>query len=99
MRLLLFLFLATASHGVLDAMTTGGLGVAFFAPFDAGRYFLPWRPIEVSPLGVGRFLGARGVRVLASEALWVWLPAALLTASAWWLRLRRPVTTPKAVAS
>src|SRR5688572_33065066 len=27
-----YLFLATASHGVLDAMTTGGGGVAFFAP-------------------------------------------------------------------
>src|SRR5205823_15125962 len=25
-----YLFLATASHGVLDAMTNGGLGVAFF---------------------------------------------------------------------
>ena len=36
-----FLFLATASHGVLDAMTNGGLGVAFFSPFNNGRYFLP----------------------------------------------------------
>jgi len=39
-----YLFLATASHGVLDAMTNGGLGVAFFSPFDNRRYFLPWRP-------------------------------------------------------
>lgn len=31
--LLLYLFVATASHGVLDAMTNGGLGVAFFSPF------------------------------------------------------------------
>src|SRR6267154_1903330 len=30
----LLLFLITASHGVLDAMTNGGLGVAFFSPFD-----------------------------------------------------------------
>jgi hypothetical protein len=37
-------FLATASHGVLDATTNGGLGVAFFSPFDNRRYFLPWRP-------------------------------------------------------
>ncbi|PYV78915.1 MAG: metal-dependent hydrolase, partial [Acidobacteria bacterium] len=29
-----YLFLATASHGVLDAMTNGGLGVAFFSPFE-----------------------------------------------------------------
>ncbi|HEX8251906.1 MAG TPA: metal-dependent hydrolase, partial [Thermoanaerobaculia bacterium] len=27
-----YLFLATASHGLLDAMTTGGLGVALLAP-------------------------------------------------------------------
>jgi inner membrane protein len=32
---------------VLDAMTNGGLGVAFFSPFDNRRYFLPWRPIRV----------------------------------------------------
>jgi hypothetical protein len=29
-----YFFLAAASHGLLDAMTDGGLGVAFFAPFD-----------------------------------------------------------------
>jgi inner membrane protein len=51
-----YFFLATASHGLLDAMTDGGLGVAFFSPFDNHRYFLPWRPIRVSPIGVGRFL-------------------------------------------
>jgi inner membrane protein len=40
-----YLFLVTASHGVLDAMTDGGLGVAFFSPFDNKRYFLPWMRI------------------------------------------------------
>lgn len=50
-----YLFLATASHGFLDAMTDGGLGVAFFSPFENHRYFLPWRPIRVSPIGMGRF--------------------------------------------
>src|SRR5262245_8967909 len=30
-----FFFVVTASHGLLDALTNGGLGVAFFAPFDA----------------------------------------------------------------
>ena len=72
----------TASHGALDAMTDGGLGVAFFAPFDAGRYFLPWTPIEVSPIGAGFFSG-RGLRVLASEFVWVWLPALALVAAVW----------------
>jgi len=45
----LYFFLATASHGFLDAMTNGGLGVAFFSPFHNTRFFLPWRPILVSP--------------------------------------------------
>jgi inner membrane protein len=87
-RLWCYLFLATASHGVLDAMTDGGIGVAFWAPFDAGRYYLPWRPIVVSPLGIRRFFSAWGLAVLASEALWVWLPAALFAALAW--RATRP---------
>lgn len=69
-----------ASHGVLDAMTNGGLGVAFFAPFSSERYFFPWTPIEVSPLGVGRFLSARGVQVIISEIKWIWIPSALLVA-------------------
>lgn len=72
-----YLFLATASHGVLDAMTNGGLGVAFFSPFDNRRYFLPWRPIRVSPIAVHRFFGSRGLAVLRSELLWVWVPALL----------------------
>ena len=44
--LCLHFFLVTASHGVLDAMTNGGRGVAFFAPFDETRYFFPWRPVQ-----------------------------------------------------
>src|SRR4029450_4848408 len=47
----LCLFLATVSHGLFDAMTDGGLGVAFFAPFSEARYFFPFRPIHVSPIG------------------------------------------------
>ena len=72
----MYLFLATASHGLLDAMTDGGLGVAFFSPFDNHRYFLPWRPIHVSPINAGRFFTHRGLEVLQSELLWIWLPAA-----------------------
>jgi inner membrane protein len=71
-----FLFLCTSSHGVFDALTTGGLGVAFFAPFDDTRYFFPWRPIQVSPIGLG-FFSARGGRVLLSELIWMWIPAVL----------------------
>jgi len=39
-------FLVTVSHGILDAMTNGGLGVAFFSPFDTERYFFPWRALS-----------------------------------------------------
>jgi inner membrane protein len=73
-----FLFLSALSHGLLDALTNGGLGVAFFAPFDKSRYFFSWRPIRVSPISVGAFLSATGVRVLRSEVQWVWLPAVLV---------------------
>ena len=75
-------FLATASHGLLDAMTDGGLGVAFFSPFDTTRYFLPWRPILVSPIGVTRFFSPRGLAVLRGELFWIWLPAAFLALAA-----------------
>ncbi|MGI4872382.1 MAG: metal-dependent hydrolase [Janthinobacterium lividum] len=80
-RLALLLFIATASHGVLDALTTGGLGVAFFSPWHLERYFFPWRPIRVSPMGIKAFVSGRGLRVLASEALWVGLPCLLALAA------------------
>jgi len=70
----LYLFLATISHGTLDAFTDGGLGVAFFAPFSNHRYFFPWNPIQVSPIGAG-FFSPRGMDVIRSEAVWIWLPA------------------------
>jgi inner membrane protein len=75
-RISIFFFftLCTASHGMLDGMTSGGLGVAFFSPFDTERYFLPWRPIKVSPIGAGRFFSEWGLKVLLSEALWIGIP-------------------------
>jgi inner membrane protein len=87
-----YLFLATASHGFLDAMTDGGLGVAFFAPFDNHRYFLPWTPIRVSPIGLGRFFTSRGAAVIRSELLWIWVPVGALVVSALLLRSRRPTS-------
>ncbi|HKD82095.1 MAG TPA: metal-dependent hydrolase [Candidatus Angelobacter sp.] len=79
-RLAILFFLVTASHGVLDAMTNGGLGVAFFSPFDTQRFFFPWRPIPVSPIGVGVFFTARGARILRSEILWIWCPTLFVLA-------------------
>ncbi|UII30477.1 metal-dependent hydrolase [Fulvivirga ulvae] len=72
-----YFFLCTASHSMLDALTSGGLGVAFFSPFDNTRYFFSWRPIKVSPIGVGNFFSKWGVQVLLSEAFWIGLPCAI----------------------
>ena len=60
------LSLATASHPLLDSFTNGGLGVAWFWPFTDTRYFMPWQPIEVSPIGASNFFTIRGARVLIS---------------------------------
>ena len=74
----LFLLVSTLSHPLLDMLTNGGLGVALLAPFSDERYFFPWRPIEVSPIGVGSFFSDRGLRVIYSELGWVWLPSTLV---------------------
>lgn len=74
----LWLFVITASHGVLDAMTNGGLGVAFFSPFDRHRYFFPWRPIAVSPIGAHGLYSSRMVHILTTEFVWVWIPMILV---------------------
>jgi inner membrane protein len=90
----LFFFLATSSHGLLDAMTDGGLGVAFFAPFNNHRYFFPWRPIKVSPIAVTRFFTARGLIVLKSELIWIWCPAIVMVLAAVAFRRQRDLPSP-----
>jgi inner membrane protein len=67
----LFAF-ATASHGFFDAMTTGGLGVAFFAPFENTRYFFWFRPIPVAPLSAAGLLTPRGLNLLLWEFALLW---------------------------
>ncbi|MSQ58895.1 MAG: metal-dependent hydrolase [Betaproteobacteria bacterium] len=74
-----FLLLCVAFHGVLDALTNGGLGVAFFWPIDHGRYFFPVTPIKVSPIGAG-FFSDRGLETIYSELVWVGIPSALIIA-------------------
>jgi inner membrane protein len=70
----IFITLCTASHGLLDAITNGGLGVAFFLPFENSRYFLPWHPIKVSPIGINRFISDWGKTVILSEIIWLGIP-------------------------
>jgi inner membrane protein len=80
-RYFLCLFLVGASHGLLDALTNGGSGVAFLAPFDSTRFFLPWTPLPASPIRIRSFLSRWGWEVMKSEFLWIWGPffsAALL---------------------
>jgi len=81
--------LAVLSHIALDAMTSGGLGVAALWPWDETRYFLPWRPVRVSPISPRAFLSGRGVTVLTSELLWVWLPCVIGGCALWLARWRR----------
>lgn len=97
-RRVAFLFVAfcAASHGLLDMLTNGGRGVALWWPLSAERFFLPWQVIEVSPLSLRRVLGGRGLEVLQSELLWVWLPAGFVCgALLLWRHLRsNPVRQP-----
>lgn len=87
--LMLIASLVAASHPLLDAMTDGGLGVALLWPFSNERFFAPWRPIPVAPIGA-RMLSSRGLRVV-----WIELVACLpLLAWAVWPRRRRPSTAP-----
>ncbi|MCU0848004.1 MAG: metal-dependent hydrolase [Spirochaetes bacterium] len=88
-------FTAVMMHGVLDAMTSGGLGVGFFIPFSMERYFLPWRPIPVSPISIrdfisgadgGGLLDSRGLYILGSEASTVIIPVVILCAAVSGLR-------------
>ncbi len=72
------IFASCASHAFLDAMTNGGLGVALYWPFSMERIFLPFRPIEVSPIGVGSFYTEWGLRVITTELVWVLIPALLI---------------------
>lgn len=83
-----YLFLATASHSVLDALTNGVLGVAFFSPIADTRYFFPFTPLEVCEIGPG-FFSAESLPVVWSELLWLWLPSAVVIGlSTWWHRRR-----------
>jgi inner membrane protein len=83
-----FVFLAAASHGLLDMLTNGGLGVAYLWPFSDQRFFFPEQPIQVAPLSLNRLFSGAGLAVAKSELLWIWLPASC-TLSALLLQRKR----------
>jgi inner membrane protein len=91
-RLWAALFLATVSHGVLDALSTYGPGIPFFFPFSTERYVFPWRPISASPDSYGHGIVRLLLKSIRPELLWIWLPAGvLLLLTAWRRRLRHGV--------
>ena len=81
-----FYFACTASHGILDAMTDGGLGVGFFIPFSAERYFFSYRPIPVSSLHVHAFFTSHGLSVLKEELLFIGVLSCFLGISGYFWR-------------
>nr|WP_321225343.1 metal-dependent hydrolase [uncultured Psychroserpens sp.] len=72
------LFISTISHGLLDAMTSGGKGVGFFIPFDNSRYFFTFREIKVSPIGIENFFSQWGIRVILSEIQYIAMPCGII---------------------
>lgn len=72
------LFFSTVSHGIIDAMTTGGKGIGFFIPFMDDRFFLPWRFIKVSPMSIRRFFSEWGWQVIVSEFKVILLPCIVI---------------------
>lgn len=70
-----FAFASMVSHPLLDMLTTGGMGVAFWWPLSDARLFAPWQFIHVSPMGVRQVWGVSLGQALLSELRWVWLPA------------------------
>jgi membrane-bound metal-dependent hydrolase YbcI (DUF457 family) len=73
-----FLFSAAASHGLLDSLTSGDVGIALFAPFENGRHLCPFKLIPVCPLGVQELFGFWGLMTLANELLYVVIPFSLI---------------------
>jgi inner membrane protein len=61
-------------HGILDAFTNGGLGIALLSPFIMERYFFPVTPIKVSPFNPGAFFNDGGFQIIKNEMFLVWLP-------------------------
>lgn len=69
LRVALYVALVVATHGPLDALTDGGLGVALLWPFSHERFFFPWTPIPVAPIGI-RMVSSRGLLVASTELLY-----------------------------
>ncbi len=90
-----FFFLLAASHGLLDALNSGGYGVSLFLPFDDSRYSFPWTPLPISPIGIRSFFSPWGWTVMKSEILWIWLPFLFFGLIFRWFRFRSTLAGSK----
>ena len=63
-RVWLGLFGWGATHGLVDALTFGDVGVALLAPISAARLHFPLHPVPVVPLGFDEAFGRWGALVL-----------------------------------
>lgn len=83
------ILLSTLSHGILDAMTSGGKGVGFLIPFDNKRFFFPFREIKVSPIGVNKFFSEWGIQVILSELKYIFLPCLIILMVSFFIRFKK----------
>jgi len=82
--------LVVATHGLLDTLTDGGKGIALLWPVSNERFFAPWRPIPVAPIGL-RIFSPDGLGLMAHEAL-LFLPLWLVA-----IWPRRAIVDPNGV--
>ncbi len=68
LRTALIAVAVVASHAILDTFTDGGLGCALLWPFSDERFFAPWTPIPVAPIGRA-YLSREGARIAVIEFL------------------------------
>ncbi|MBL7806659.1 MAG: metal-dependent hydrolase [Saprospiraceae bacterium] len=90
-KLTWWLVISTLTHPLLDMMTNGGRGCALWWPFWKERIFLPFRPIQVSPISIDDFFTPWGLSVLASEVIWIGMPGLLIIGLARWWQGSAPV--------
>lgn len=82
-----FFFAITASHGVLDAFTSGGYGILWLWPFSTAR-FGPWGPIPVADIGF-EWPSPWASQAVRFELMWVWLPTSLVVVVVFLVRMIR----------
>jgi inner membrane protein len=63
----LLLAAVMGSHGLLDALTNGGLGVGLLSPFSVRRYFFPLRPLPVAAISPWHMLSSSMLHVYLVE--------------------------------